>query len=131
MVALNLIMVGSMLTSASVGQYPATNSSPQYRVEFEDDQVRVLRVSLRGGEATPVEAHPDAVLIYLTADLDGRVPDAAATWQPMGTYGLQNHARTSFEALLVELIAPASGAPARSDARRVLVLVLVHRVPVL
>jgi hypothetical protein len=113
MVALNLIvMVGSLLASENFAQYPATNSSPQYRVEFEDGQVRVLRVSLRAGEATPVEAHPDAVLIYLTADLDGRAPDAAATWQPMGSYGLQNHARTSFEALLVELIAPASGAPA-------------------
>jgi hypothetical protein len=107
MVALNLIvMVGSLLASGNPAQYPATNRSPQYSVEFQDDQVRVLRVSLRAGEATPVEAHPDAVLIYLTADLDGRVPDAVATWQPMGTYGLQNHARTSFEALLVELIAP-------------------------
>jgi quercetin dioxygenase-like cupin family protein len=116
MVALNLIvMVGSLLASGNAAQYPATNSSPQYSVEFQDDQVRVRRVSLRAGEATPVEDHPDAVLIYLTADLDGRAPAAAATWQPMGTYGLQNHARTSFEALLVELIAPASGVPASAE----------------
>jgi quercetin dioxygenase-like cupin family protein len=112
MVALNLIVIfASMLASGSVVRDPA-NSSPQYRVEFEDDQVRVLRVSLRPGEQTAVEDHPDAVLIYLTADLDGRVPDEVATWRPMGTYGLQNRARTSFEALLVELIAPASGTPA-------------------
>lgn len=113
MVALNLIvMVASMLASGNVAVDSGTNSSSQYRVEFEDDQVRVLRVSLRAGEQTAVEDHPDAVLIYLTADLDGRVPDAVATWRPMGTYGLQNRARTSFEALLVELTAPASGAPA-------------------
>jgi quercetin dioxygenase-like cupin family protein len=113
MVGLNVIlMAGSILASVGFAQYPATNNSPQYRVEFQDDQVRVLRISLRGGEATPVENHPDAVLIYLTADLNGRIPDAVATWQPMGTYSLENHARTSFEALLVELIAPASGVSA-------------------
>jgi hypothetical protein len=115
MVALRLIvMVGSVLASASYSyaQYPAADRSRQYRVEFEDDQVRVLRVSLGPGEGTPVDDHPDAVLIYMTADLDGQMPAAEAAWQPMGTYALENRARTPFEAVLVELIAPASEVPA-------------------
>jgi quercetin dioxygenase-like cupin family protein len=107
-----IVMAASVLAGASAAPYPAADGSPQYRVEFEDDQVRVLRVSLRPGEATPVDDHPDAVLIYLTADLDGRVPQTVAAWQPMGAYALQNRARTSFEAVLVELLAPVSDVPA-------------------
>jgi hypothetical protein len=113
MIALTLIAVAaSVLAGASDTPYPAAYGSPHYRVEFEDDQVRVLRVSLRPGEATSVDDHPDAVLVYLTADLDGRVPDAVAAWQPMGAYSLQNRARTSFEAVLIELRAPVSDVPA-------------------
>jgi beta-alanine degradation protein BauB len=113
MAALTLmVLVGSVLATASYAQYPAADSSRQFRVEFEDDQIRVLRVSLGPGERSPVYDHPDAVLIYLTADLDGHMPASVAVWQPMGAHALENRARTTFEAIVVELIAPVSEVPA-------------------
>jgi hypothetical protein len=72
-------LVGSVLASTSYAQYPAIESPQQFRLDFEDDQVRVLRVLLGPREGTPVHEHPDGVLVYLTADLEGHVPAAEAT----------------------------------------------------
>ena len=36
-----------------------------YELEFENDQVRVIRQTIRFGETQPLHAHPDRVLVYL------------------------------------------------------------------
>jgi hypothetical protein len=36
-----------------------------YELEFENEQVRVIRQTIRNGETQPLHAHPDRVLVYL------------------------------------------------------------------
>src|SRR5947207_1529144 len=41
-------------------------ASKQYKVEFENDQVRVLRISYGPGEKTAMHEHPNSVAVFLT-----------------------------------------------------------------
>mgnify|MGYP001787634345 CR=1 FL=1 len=36
-----------------------------YQLEFENEQVRVVRQTIRNGETPPLHAHPDRVMVYL------------------------------------------------------------------
>ena len=36
-----------------------------YELEFENEQVRVIKQTIRNGETPPLHAHPDRVLVYL------------------------------------------------------------------
>jgi len=36
-----------------------------YELEFENEQVRVVRQTIRFGETQPLHAHPDRLLVYL------------------------------------------------------------------
>lgn len=112
MVAVMLFaLFGTVLGPAGETQEPRTTDQPALSVAFEDDQVRVLHVVLDPGESTEIRGSPGGVLVYLTADLDGRIPAAEAAWQPEGTTTLSNRARTRFEGILVELPAPKSPTP--------------------
>ena len=82
---------------------PAEAARPPYSIEFEDDQVRILRLAVGAGEKGATVEHLDGVLIFLTADLQGRMPGEEAVWQPAGTLALDNLGHGRFEALLVEL----------------------------
>jgi quercetin dioxygenase-like cupin family protein len=95
------------LTCAALMQSAPPQDRPTpdrtYRVELEDDQLRVLRVTLGPGEKTLPADGSDAVLIFLTATLDGRMPLTDAEWLPAGTRILENRAAARFEAIIVEL----------------------------
>jgi quercetin dioxygenase-like cupin family protein len=99
-------LVGSVFPWTRVGA-----AADAARVEFEDAWVRVQSVSVNPGETLGGQNRSDGVLIYLTADLDGRMPRAEAAWQPASAQAVANRATTRFDALLVELKAPPSGAP--------------------
>src|SRR5436309_17048 len=62
-----------------------------YRVEWENDDVRIARVVLAPGEHARAEAPAGSVIVYLTANLDGRMPSADATWQAAGPFDMENH----------------------------------------
>ena len=103
--------LGWSVTAWSVGQDLAQLDPKHYRVEFADDQVRVWRVTLGPYEKGAMHSQPDGVLVFLTADLQGKMPGAEAQWEPAGPYELENLANTSFEAVLVELLKPPSSQP--------------------
>ncbi len=48
---------------------PVKLDSKHYKVEFENDKVRVLRISYGPGEKSVMHDHPNAVAVFLT---DGR-----------------------------------------------------------
>jgi hypothetical protein len=54
----------------------------------------------------------NGVLVYLTADLDGRMPRTEAVWQSAGSPAMQNRGATRFDAVFVELKVPAAQGPA-------------------
>jgi hypothetical protein len=60
-----------LLLAAVVGAAVPTPLDPLkvaphiYELEFENEQVRVIRQTVRNGETPPLHAHPDRVLVYL------------------------------------------------------------------
>jgi hypothetical protein len=108
-----LVVLGSMVAGTANPQGQVSTYPQQHeRTEFEDAWVRVLRISVGPEEKTAVQEHPDGVLVFLTADLEGRIPPAEALWQPAGSRAIENRAKTRFEALLVEFKVAPSDPPA-------------------
>lgn len=92
---------------------PVKVDAKHYKVEFENESVRVLRITYGPGEKSVMHYHPNAVAVYLT---DGKTrmttPDGksqemsakagAAEWTPAGSHLPQNTG-ARLELILVEL----------------------------
>ena len=73
-----------------------------YTVEWENDDLRIGRVILAPGERVTAESPAGSVIVYLTADADGRMPPAEAAWHQAGPIELENRGRARFEALVIQ-----------------------------
>ena len=93
---------------------PVKVDAKHYKVEFENESVRVLRISYAPGEKSVMHYHPNAVAVYLTdgkttmTTPDGKSQDApvkagAATWTAAGSHLPQNTGEKKLELVLVEL----------------------------
>ena len=60
-----------LLMGNSFAQDPVKVDSKHYKVEFENDSVRVLRITYGPGEKSIMHEHPDAVAVFLT-DMTGK-----------------------------------------------------------
>jgi quercetin dioxygenase-like cupin family protein len=111
------------LAAAAMAQDPVKVDANHYKVEFENDQVRVLRVKVGPGEKSIMHRHPNAVAIFL-ADVNGKFtfPDGKTEdinrkagevlWTPAVTHLPENVGAQPFEVILVELKSqPAPGKP--------------------
>ncbi len=95
-------------------QDPVKVDSGHYKVEFENSQVRVLRVKVGPGEKSVMHQHPNAVAIFLT-DAKGKftfpkdAPQEIASkagevlWTPGVVHLPENTSDKPFEVILVEL----------------------------
>ena len=102
------------LSNISFAQDAVKVDPKHYKVEFENDQVRVLRITYGPGEKSVMHEHPDAVAIFLT-DVDGKFtfpdgttqenkPTAGMTlWTPAGKHLPENVGDKPFELILVEM----------------------------
>ena len=120
-IAGTLILAGVMAYGVSALAQPAGGKADpvkvdakHYKVEFENDSVRVLRITYAPGEKSVMHYHPNAVAVYLT---DGKskmtTPDGksvetaikagAASWAPAGSHLPQNTGDKRLELILVEL----------------------------
>ena len=95
-------------------QDPVKVDPKHYKVEFENEQVRVLRISYGPGEKSVMHEHPASVAVFLT---DGQtkftLPDGktqqlpakagAAVWEAAGKHLPENVGDKPFELILVEL----------------------------
>lgn len=88
------------------------------KVEFENEQVRVVRYRLEPGQESTMHGHPDNVQIVLTdtkANIttpDGKVTPSEAKagqvrWRPASQHAVQNTGKQPFSGILVEM----KGAP--------------------
>ena len=109
-----------------VGAAPAFAQDPvkvdpkHYKVEFENEHVRVLRISYGAGEKSVMHSHPNSVAVFLT---DGQVkfttPDGksrevpakagSTQWTPAGKHLPENIGDKPFELILVELKGKSTG----------------------
>ena len=103
-----------ILAPVTMAQDPITVDAAHYKVEFENDQVRVLRIKVNPGEKSVMHQHPNAVAIFVT-DMNGKFtfPDGKseavtskagdARWTPAITHLPENVSDQPFEVILVEL----------------------------
>lgn len=93
---------------------PAEVATEQYAVEFENDAVRVLRVSYAPGAKSAMHSHPGHVAIlttdgtYRVTGSDGEVLEISgvrgdALWAPAGSHTIENPGDAAMEAFLVEI----------------------------
>ena len=115
-----LIAVSMSLTSGAFAQDPTKVDSTHYKVEFENDQVRVLRITYSPGEKSVMHEHPNAVAVFLT-DVQGQFtfPDGKTQamttkggqvlWTPEGKHLPANTGDKPFSLILVELKSTPAG----------------------
>jgi len=111
-----LLMVIAMITCvmSAAAQDGTKVDSKHYKVEFENDQVRVLRITYGAGEKSVMHEHPANLAVFLTdADVKFTLPDGqtreahakAGTiqWDAGGKHLPENIGTKEFEVILVEL----------------------------
>ena len=55
-----------LLTCPAMAQDPVRMDSQHYRLEYENDQVRVLRLTLGPKHKTPMHQHPATLMVFVT-----------------------------------------------------------------
>jgi quercetin dioxygenase-like cupin family protein len=96
------------------GADPVAVDSKHYKVEFENDQVRALRITYGPNEKSVMHGHPDAVLICLTdfhvkfTSPDGTTEErrgraGETMWSPAEEHLPENVGDKRLELILVEL----------------------------
>ena len=113
-----------------LAQDPVKVDSKHYKVEFENSQVRVLRIKYGPHEKSVMHRHPNAIAIFVT-DVNGKFtfPNGEtmdnsgkageARWTPAGRHLPENTADQPFEVILVELKTkrkPAAKKPTETNA---------------
>ena len=114
--SLALVGLGPVLASA---QDPLAADPKHYKLELENESVRVLRVRMEPGEKSPMHAHPAYTAVFLTdarirfALLGGRsavhdVKQGGVAFAPAESHGPENIGTAAFELLVIELKARPS-----------------------
>ena len=113
--------LGVAFAVPAMAQDPAKVDAKHYKVEFENHEVRVLRIKYGPKEKSVMHSHPGAVAVFLTDGNvkfslpDGKTQDSAvkagtSQWTPAGKHLPENMGDKPFELILVELKGkPASG----------------------
>jgi quercetin dioxygenase-like cupin family protein len=112
--ALALVLFVLSVSCVAQAQDPVKVDSKHYTVEFENAQVRVLRIKVGPHEKSVMHRHPNAVAIFMT-DATGKFsfPKGAAQditskagevrWTPAVVHLPENTSDQPFEVILVEL----------------------------
>jgi quercetin dioxygenase-like cupin family protein len=98
----------------ALAQDPVKVDSKHYKVEFENDQVRVLRITYGPHEKSVMHDHPANVAVFLTDGQgqftlpDGKTQDVplkagATQWSTGGKHLPENTGDKAFELVVVEL----------------------------
>ena len=100
------------LLAAPMGAQYGTPQAGGLQLPFENNRVRITELSVAPGASLPAAAN--RVLVYLTADADGRMP-AEAVWQGAEAGTMQNRGPVRLEAIAIEFKdaprGPGAGTP--------------------
>ena len=105
---------GLLAGAAANAQDPVKVDAKHYKVEFENDKVRVLRITYGPHEKSVMHHHPASVAVFLTdgqarfTTPDGKTQDVpvkggSAQWSEASEHLPENVGDKSFELILVEL----------------------------
>ena len=103
-----------VFTESLQAQDPTKVDSKHYKVVFENDSVRVLRIMYGAHEKSVMHEHPNAVAVLLTdannrftlpdgKTIDDKAKAGEVRWAPAGKHLPENLADKAFEVILVEL----------------------------
>ncbi len=90
--------VAALLIAPVQAQY-GVSSAGGLQLPFENNRVRITQLSVAPGATLPAPAN--RVLVYLTADADGRMP-AEAVWQSADAGAMQNRGPVRLDAIAIE-----------------------------
>ena len=115
-VMVSVVAVVALLSAAAVtrAQDPVKVDPKHYTVEFENDQVRVLRIHYGVGEKSVMHSHPDSVAVFLSDQTvkfthpDGKSEERSAKtgeamFTPGGAHLPENTGKGPIDLVLVEL----------------------------
>jgi len=103
-----------LIAGNSFAQDATVVDPDHYKVEFENDEVRVLRITYGPGEESVMHSHPEGVAVFLTDGNvkftlpDGKTQDVKVEagqviWSPESTHQPENTSETPFEVIQIEL----------------------------
>jgi len=103
-----------LAAAPAMAQDPVKVDAKHYKVEFENDRVRVLRITYGPHEKSVMHSHPSSVAVFLTdgstkftlADgktVNGDVKAGMVVWEAGGKHLPENLGDKPFELILVEL----------------------------
>ncbi len=111
-----IVLVALVMTIQTevFGQDPTAVDAKHYTVVFENDQVRVLRISYGPGEESVMHEHPNGVAVFLTdGNTEMKLGDGTtimdirksgeASWAPAGKHLPKSLGENKSELILVEL----------------------------
>jgi quercetin dioxygenase-like cupin family protein len=109
-----VLFVVILLAGYSFTQDAAKVDSKHYKVEFENDEVRVLRITYGPGEKSIMHSHAEGVVVFLSdgdskftfpdgTTQDGKVKAGQVNWSPETTHQPENTGKKPFELILVEM----------------------------
>jgi len=111
---LTVLLAVILLTGNSIAQDAAKVDPKHYKVEFENDQVRVLRITYGPHEKSVMHSHPEGMVIFLS-DAKGKftLPDGTTqentwkagdvSWVPASSHQPENLGNKSFSLIQVEM----------------------------
>ena len=98
------VLAGFVVSSSPVlGTVAAQTGATAAQTIWENDRMQVSRVTLAPGERLSGDSTGGSVIVFLTTDLDGRIPTAEAAWRDPGPVTMENRGRAGFDALIVDL----------------------------
>lgn len=107
------LALGVLLALPVEATYDSGGTGDPQGVFWENSRIRLTRLSVEPGAAIP--AGGDRILIFFTADPDGKMP-AEAVWQAASAGAIQNRGPVRLEAIAIELKDGAPGTAAGMPA---------------
>ena len=118
-----LLCVICLAASTAGAQDPVKVDPKHYKVEFENAQVRVLRVHYGPHQKSVMHEHPDTVAVFVTDSAvkftmpDGKTEDSKGKagqtmWIKAGKHLSENTSDKPMEAIVIEMKAKPEAAPA-------------------
>ena len=123
-----------LAASTATAQDPVKVDPEHYKVEFENSQVRVLRIHHEPHDRAPMHEHPAGVVVWLTdgheklTSPDGKTQESHSkagqvSWSAGTKHTVENLSDTPFEVILVELKAkPVAAKPGRLSSQLTLLI---------
>ncbi len=102
------------ISNSSIAQDAAKVDPKHYKVEFENDEVRVLRITYGPNEISKMHSHPEGVVVFLTdGTLKMNLPDGKSKemdpnaglviWSEKSKHQPENIGDKPFEAIQIEM----------------------------